>query len=347
MLDAMSSYFSMTNEQIRSELLGALDVVVGALKAKGVRYADLRNQLVPQRSRREIALVFDSGKIESAWYGYEVASRLIPLLPRTLSCAILDGDLILADQDLAFELLGKHLICHRSVDVRHSNQLFCVYINNLSQQAFTQVAMSLRGYEAYVGHVDTTVTSQMKDWLSMTLVQAYLKSGSVILNGHEDDVDDSHDSNMQGWPWSEHGYILRSFRDMYFHLFLSYKIERRVLPGFESDTRFALAAISNEPLSLTEMAVEDADARFLASEKSGSMAKAGLASMTSDQLQVIIGERLMQSYIYELWYREEYDIRQFNIMMEVPSPVGPIPARVGATLEYRPSDRSLRLITMY
>ena len=47
----------------------------------------------------------------------------------------------------------------------------------------------------------------------------------------------THPDNGPGWPLEEHGYTCSSIRPMYFNHFLTYKIERAVYPGFDSDTR--------------------------------------------------------------------------------------------------------------
>ena len=82
MLEVMASYFDLSDEIMRNEIWGALQTTADALNTKRVSYEKLRNALVPQRKRLEIALLFDSARIESHWYGYAVAERLIPLLPR-------------------------------------------------------------------------------------------------------------------------------------------------------------------------------------------------------------------------------------------------------------------------
>src|SRR5690242_13994084 len=99
MLEVMASYFDLSDEVVRNEIWGARQLTVDLLNVKGIAYKDLRNALVPQRKRLEVALLFDSGRIESNWYGYPVAERLIPELPRNLLCAFRTGDLLIDDQE--------------------------------------------------------------------------------------------------------------------------------------------------------------------------------------------------------------------------------------------------------
>jgi hypothetical protein len=346
LLSLMAAQLGLTDQQVREEICAAHDVVVDVLARKGVAYADLRNGLVPRRDRLEVAFLFDSAQITSAFYGVDVAKHLVPLLPKDLTCGILAGDLIMEDQDLAFRLLSEEVVLHRSVEVRHTTQLFCVYLNNLTPTMRDSLVGGLRQYEPFVGYAETSTSSALKDWLSMTVGTAYFKAGSVVLNGHEDDVSDDEDYNMKSWPWADSGYFCRSFRDAYFHLFLSFKIERRVLPA-ETDTRFSLLAISDEPMSLPEMQVEVSEEkmRYLRTSKQGSLERAGLSHLTDEELARVIGDRLTQSYIYELGYRDEYNLSQFNLMLEIPT--ADRPARLMAAMQYQPDEARLRLLTLY
>ena len=349
MLELMTSYFDLSDEVVRSEIWGALETTVDALKAKGVSYEKLRNALVPQRDRREVALLFDSARIESDWYGYAVAERLIPLLQRNLVCSIRTGDLLIEDQGLGFELLQRHVVAHRPPELVHTSQLYCVYLNNLSARMASDITEELQVFEPFVGYADVSTGSRMKDWLSVTLVMSYLKARGVVLNGHEDDMPDTNDQNTQGWPWEDSDYPCRSIRAMYFDLFLGYKIERRVLPGSDSDTKFALTAISGQPLTLADIpvAVEEAKGKYLRTHHGPSLERAGLNQMGDAELADIIRGKISESYVYYLRYHEPSDTSLFNIMLEVRHPDSDQIARLLAALEYQPQTPLLKLVTLF
>lgn len=350
MLDVIASYFDLSDAAMRREILDAREVTTEALKAKGLSYESLRNALVPQRDRREVGLLFDTLRIESSWYGYAVAERLVPLLPRKLLCSIHSGDLLIDNQDLGFKLLEEHVIAHRPSELSHTSQVYCIYLNNLSERMVKDITSGLTAYEPFIGYVDVSTTSQMKDWLSTTLVDTYLKARTVVLNGHEDDVPNTEDYNMAGWPWEEYGYSCRSIQDMYFHLFLGYKIERRVVPGFESDTRFALTAISGRPLALQELQVEveEAKGKYLRASHGASLERAGLLEISDAQLADLIRAKISENYIYNLRYVGESGTSLFNIMLEFRNPADPrVVTRLMAALEYQPETPVLRLVTLF
>jgi hypothetical protein len=349
MLDVVQSYFALSEERMRLEILAAHQLTIETLAEKEVPYRSLRNALTPQAQRCERAFLFDTARIEEPWYGWQVAARLIPLLPRRTPCSIRAGDLIISDEELGFELIRKFVEVDRQPDLVCTNQLYCVYVNNLTRTMVDEITEGLRPYEAFMGYVDTSTSSPMKDWLSTTLVDAYLKADGVVLNGHEDDRPDSDDVNLKGWPWEDHGYACRSMRSMYHHLFLSYKIERRVVPGAESDTRFALTAISGQPLPLREIPVEveAAKAAYIASEHGSGLARAGLEVVSAESLEAMIRAKIENSYIYNLRYEETRNQSFFNIMLEVENPESKAITRLTAALEYSPKVPLLRLVTLF
>ena len=349
MLEVVASYFDLSDDVVRDEIWRARQTTVDALLTKGVSYEGLRNALVPQRDRLEIALLFDSARIESAWYGYAVAERLIPLLPRDLLCSIRSGDLLIENQDLGFELLQHHVAARRPAEISHTSQLYCVYVNNLSLGMAKDITTGLQDWEPFVGYVDASAGSRMKDWLSLTLVTSYLKARGVVLNSHEDDLPNTHDQNTRGWPWEDGNYRCRSIQDMYFHLFLGYKIERRVVPGFESDTRFALTAISGQPLALDDLPVEveEAKGEYLRAHHGPSLELAGLDQMSDAELADVIRGKISESYIYNLRYHEQSNTSLFNIMLEVKQPDSEQVTRLMAALEYQPETPMLRLVTLF
>ena len=349
MLDVVTSYFDLSPEEVRREIWVAHKVTVDAIAAKGVPYKELRNALIPQRDRLERAFLFDTARIDDGWYGLPVAEALIPLLPRGLSCSLQLGDLIIEDQGLGYELLKKHIVPHRSIELVNTNQIYCIYLNNLTPKMAEDITRGLQSYEGFCGHVNTATSSPMKDWLSITLVDGYLKHRGVVLNGHEDDVPDSEDLNLKGWPWETYDYVCRSIRDMYFHLFLGYKVERRVVPGAESDTHFALTAISGRPRPLADLRVEveQAKGQYLRENHGAGLTRAGLVEMSDDELAATIKAKVNDSYIYYLRYHAEHDASLFNIMLEVGDADAGKVTRLLAALEFRPEEGLLKLVTLY
>jgi hypothetical protein len=185
-----------------------------------------------------MALVFDTLVIDNSWYGLEVFRRLIPLFSRDSNHSVLAGDYIDtgAGQELLFEAIQSAVTLTRHVDYRHSSQFYIIYINNQTDRMVRRFHEGLCGWAGYVGYADTTYSSPFKTLLSTMLVNAFIKHRKTIIKGHEDDRPNEEDVNMSSYPFEEHGYTCHSVQSQLEGTLLSYKIERPVFPGFESDT---------------------------------------------------------------------------------------------------------------
>ncbi|MPT47967.1 MAG: hypothetical protein E2598_06045 [Sphingobium sp.] len=130
---------------------------------------------------------------------------------------------------------------------------------------------------------------------------------------------------------------------------LTYKVERPVFPGFEVDTEFALNAISLLPLPLDDFTVEVEEAKlaYVKTIKEGSVERAGLEAITSDELGRLIKTKISASYIYSLVFLEEHNVAKFNIIIELPSRASQQPTRLLAAMEYKPEQKILRLLTLF
>jgi hypothetical protein len=333
------------------EIQGLRRLVEEALAEKGISYDKLKSALVPDRKRREIALVFDTLSIKSNWYGNDVFERIIPLFDKRSNHSILVGDYLdhQGQADQLFEAFEEAVQLRRDVEFRHPTQFYIVYLNNLTEAMVRRFDEGLLGYPAYVGYADMTYTSHFKIYLSTMLVNLGIKHGSVIIQPHEPDRPNTEDVNMCGYPFEEHGFICRSVSSDLEGVLLSYKIERPVFPGFEVDTEFALNAISLDPMDLDdfEIEVDDAKLAYIKTQKAGSIERSGLEPITSKELAELIRGKISGNYIYNLASDEERGVTKFNIILEVQSRIGPQPTRLLAALEYQPDRKRLRLITLF
>lgn len=323
---------------------------IDLLAKKGLDYGALRNALTPQRKKCELALFFDSAATCDDRYSQPIYERLLAAMPRkNFSCALLTGELYINDQDYGFELLRRGVTLHRPVQkFHHTGELMGVYINNLSRSRASTLRAQFEDWNAYVGYADCSYSSPVKDWMSTTLHTAYIKNGPVFIGPQEDDADADGDQNLPGWPLEEANYTLRSIPSMYFDMFLSYKIERRVIAG-ETDTGHSLSALSQhvEDLATLDILIEEKKFDFVTKHEGG-LVTAGLADLTRADLKKQIRDKLANSYIYAL-DTNVYPggpVDKFNVMLEFTSAKG-LPYRILASLAYMPSCRTLRLLTLH
>lgn len=345
MLEVLREEFDLSPDQIFNEIQGLLRETTAALADRGISYDSLGPALVPSRKRQEVALFFDSLLIDDSWYGYPVYERVIPLFVRQTYHSVLTGDLL--DKRVPQARLRSEfeaaLVPANPFDYRHSNQFFCVYLNNLTPHMIATFHDALSVYRPYVGYAECTNDCFMKRWLSICLPSYFIKAGATIIQSHEDDLDSEANQNTIGYPFEDFGYAVKSVPSTMYGTLLSYKIERPVIRGFEADTEFSLNAVSRAPSRLEgyNVQVEPAKLDYLLSNKLGSLERAGLSGTTPEQLGDLIQGKLQSSYIYNLRRLDQHDTVVFNMIIEVNR------CRLMASLHYRPESRTVRLVTMY
>ena len=350
-LEVVRDHFGLSEGYIRKEIARMFDDTLSALTQSGVDYSQLKSALVPQRKRYEAGFVFDSTLFESTSYGPEALRFLLPLMPQKTPQSVLCGDLIASDeqQGIVVRLLEEYMNFVQTLTFRHSTLLYCIYVNNLSGKMLETLNSGLLACNAYIGYMPITCSTTAKDFLSTTLINSFVKTGNTVLLSHEDDRPDVENVNITLNPFEELGCDVRSVQQLKFRSFLSYKIERRVLKNLESDTSFALNAISNQPVPLEdlEVKIDDNKYEYLLRCKEGTLSKAGYHQSDKGEIEELIKAKLASNYMYNLRYREEYDVSSFNIILEVPDASDEKIFRYNAALEYIPKKQLVRLITLY
>jgi hypothetical protein len=352
MLGVVQELFGLDNEQLRREIVAAVEYTSSALLARGVKYADLRSALTPQPDRQEIALLFDTTKINEGWYGLPVQQRLLPLLAPTSSHSILLGDLLGSNEQQPWirSQLATHLQSSgEPFQFRYSTQFYCVYINNCSADMVRTFNEGLRAFTPYVGYADVTYSSRFKTYLSYCLVNGYIKHRRIIIQQHEDDLPDDTNQNTRGYPFEEAGFECRSIQGMYFGLLLSYKIERPVLAGSERDQVHALNAVSSQPKDIANciMEIDERKLEYLNKAKTGTLRRLGVLGQPKATLEGLIRAKLRSTYLYNLHFRSDYSVATFNILLELQAIDTGEPVRVVASFAYEQERNAIRLVTLF
>lgn len=351
LFDVVKQHFKLSYADLGPELRTIHAATVEMLASKGIRYEELRSALVPHTEPElgDIALVFDTRRIDEGAYGMAIAERVLPLLERDWSGSILEGDLIPYDEDDAFGMLRGSLRCHRPAEIASTRQLCAVYLTNLNERRKSKLLAGLSEYLPYIGFMKVHYESRHKNWLSITLGNTYVKHGNTFIGRHEPDIEHVAEYNLGWWPLDEHDYRCVSLpSDLYFDPFLSYKIERAV-PWFESDTLHGLSTISADPQDLDGFTVfvDPPKVDYLRSQKAAILEVAGLTEVTAEELEAQIAMKVRQNYIYELEQRPEHNLSKFNVVLEFEVDGRAEPVKLMAALAYEVEDRRLRLLTMF
>lgn len=348
MLEVIRDEFGLKPEQMRREIATLHTELLSVLRSKGIEYTALRSALTPSMDRQEAAFLFDSQGFESGLYGRETFNWILPLLDSRATQSILHGDLIGNDQPLIFEILRESVVWSQPFTFRHSTQIYCVYINSLTEPQVERLRVGLAACHAYLGFIDTTFSCRAKFFLSTTLSTFIVKKGQSLIVGHEDDRSNDENINITFYPLEAFGHKLLSLQGQYFSIFLAYKIERPVFNHLETDTELSLNAISDEVVLFDgfDVVLDEPKYQYLLNAKGGKLRQAGLTDAGREEVSALIRAKLSANYIYNLTYLEEHDVMKFNLLIEVPRRIG-YPARLTAVLEYIPGKKALRVITLH
>ena len=216
-------------------------------------------------------------------------------------------------------------------------------MNNLSTSAAERVAEGLSQYPLYLGALDVTNSSLLKAALARQLVRAFIKHRRLVLQGHEDDLPVTEDSNCSLFDFKSFGLINRSIPDSLYDIFLSYKIESPPLAS-EHDLAFSLNATTEAPVPLSECAfeLEESKYRYLLEKKGESLKRAGLSGLRMDEVSDRIRDKVNSNYIYNLSRSRDGRVLKFNIILELDPGI-----RSLCSLHYAPDAPKLRVITFY
>lgn len=357
LLGAIRQHYSWTDERTFVEIQRTHKDFLQILKAKGLHYDELRNALTPQTNKHEAAFLFDEHRCNPGRIsGVDAADAVFKLLPAKTTHSILGGELIGDDHDeFVRRFLKQEAVIVKDLNFKHPTFCFVVYVNNLAGEALATIHEGLQSHPGYLGYVPCTYASLTKTFVTMHLMNFGIRHKNIMILGHEDDRDNTENCNLHMHDYTALGLTIRSVQLMYFGLFLSYKPEQMLLKDSDDDLEIAVRAMSKEvaPFSDFTVFVEDAKFQYLTSKKEGKLALAELAHLTKGQLEEAIRSKLRSNYLYSLDWRDEpatpdstaYSGSFFNIMLEFPREAGE-PERVTVALEYQPSSKVLRVVTM-
>ena len=342
-LESMALTMGMDN----SDVFNAIDDLhlefLDELKKVDVNYSDLKNCLIPQKKKREIALVFDSEITGSSIYGVEILTKLLSVFKMPSCNSILLGDLIV-DANYRNEIKAaffQFIVKEKEINYISNELFFIVYINNLSEFVFDNIRTSLNDYPPYVGFFDLTFSSSFKNYISTILVRSFIVHKNEIIVPNE--ITGIY--NPTWYPFEEYGFKCKSVSSEHYGLFLSYKIERPANLSGE-DVRFSLNAISTTVFNLSDfqLIIDESKFKYLFKSKNHSLNRAGLSDMSVSDLENEIRLKINSNYIFNL--RLSPNTIQFNIMIEAMRSDSGKKTKLLVALEYAAEKKILRLITI-
>ncbi|MFY9810294.1 hypothetical protein [Aquabacterium sp.] len=354
---AIREHYKWTDDRTFREIQRTHSDFLEILSEKGISYDELRNALTPQTNKHEAAFLFDEHRCNPERIpGVDAVDAVFKRLPAKTTHSILGGELVGDDHDqLARRLLKDKAVIVQDLNFKHPAFCFVVYVNNLSTEALAAVHEGLKSHSGYLGYMPCTYASLTKTFVTMHLINFGVRHKNIMILGHEDDRPNTENHNLHMHDYTALGLKIRSVQLMYFGIFLSYKPEQMLLKDSDDDLEIAVRAMSKEvaPFSDFTVVIEDKKFEYLTTEKGGKLALAGLSHLTKAKLEVAVRDKMRSSYLYSLDWRDVpangasagYKGSFFNIMLEFPREAGE-PERVTVALEYQPTNKVLRVVTV-
>lgn len=357
LLGSIREHYKWTDTKTFVEIQRIHQDLLDILRAKDINYDELRNALTPQTGKHEAAFLFDEHRCNpNRIAGVDAADAVFKLLPAGTTHSVLGGELIGDDRDqFARKLLKEKAVIVKDLDFQHPTFCFVVYVNNLSAATLAGMHERLKDHSGYLGYVPCTYASLTKTFVIMYLMNFGIRHKNIMILGHEDDRPNTENCNLHLHDYTALGLKIRSIQLMYFGIFLAYKPEQMLLQETDDDLEIAVRAMSKEVAHFGDFNVyiEDAKFTYLTTAKDGKLALAGLDTLTKPELEQAIKSKMRSSYLYSLDWRDVlatdssagYRGSFFNIMLEFPRELGD-PERVTVALEYQPTTKTLRVVTM-
>jgi hypothetical protein len=350
LLGILEDDFGVAGAAMRREIVEGVKETKRLLELKRVKYSDLRACLTPQSDKLELAL-FANSRIAGSWYGPPIHQVLLPLLRKSGPHSVLHGDLLYEEEagGRIWHILGEEVLCPRPVQVGYLIEIYCVYVNNCSPRLATEIVRAFETQPWFIGYADVTFASPLKTYLSGCVGEGYITHRNTVIQAHADDAPEQSDENTLGYPFEEAGFTCRSIASLYFELFLSYKIERPVLRGFERDQVHALNAVTDSPGDIANCTIDLPDDKFeyLRRAKTGTLRRLGVLEQPKATLETLVRAKLRSNYLYNLHFRPDFSVSTFNIMLELQSVDDGERVRTVASFAYEAERNVIRLVTLY
>ncbi|MDF3285326.1 hypothetical protein [Gordonia sp. N1V] len=311
-VEAYSRYYGWTPDGERAEIWRNLDTLVTQLDDLGIKYETLRNALCPRQDKREACLMFNSFVLSEKYgnYAYGASKFIVPALPGKLNTAIHHGDLI----TWGYQGVLDYLACaypYLDLDgVTSSSQVYCVHLSNLSPGTLSAIDAQLKRAPGYIGVVDTTLQSPLKNMLSGTITAELVKVGSTYISSHYEELEAKTGEYEGNWELGDARLV--SVYDLLFGQYLAYKIQQSSDGVFSRNEALMLTSLDAGygGASTPEVAVSITDDKFnyLTQAKGVNLKNMGLDGITADALCALVLERIRGHYIYGLRLLDNGDL---------------------------------------
>ena len=340
--------FNMTGPEIKKEINDLYDEMLIKLTEAGLEYSDFKKVLLPNRNTTECCFIFDSEKTnDSGSYGYEILNKMLSSILEQEKISVFIGDIIYTKPKGVIQIQNELNNNFPDIDFSQDNRLnkyFVVYLNNLTANKMNQIKDKMSNYQAFIGAIDMSTSSFLKDVLSVCIGQEFVKIGKKIITSAPDD-DFEHAAGYLHCTLPN-GYEIIPINEDIYSTFLCYKIARSFNSNDILDQQFGLSSVCSNYIDLSGFTIEIEDEKlknYLQTKKAGTLQQAGLTSLSNESLIKQIEDAINTNTLYDIRLRSNGVILFFTQIEFVTTRK----VRYILSLEVKILEKKLRIVTMF
>lgn len=291
---------NIDNKEIKKSIWEFKNELVELLKNKNIDYKDLKNVLVPQDNKKEMVLLF---KITDEWYGKEIENQVYKVLTALkLNTNMLVGDLLIYPNRL--EIKSYLLKTYPNIISDEDYDLYCVYLNNLSEKALNDINAKLKGFHLYRGYIDTTYDCWIKKYLSTILVWSLILYKNKTITNEYHVIDKPQ--NLIKLPTEEIDVCTP---------FLWYKIER---DGNKDDLRNCLNVLTEKNIDVNALKVvcSEEKVKYILENHQNGFHKLELLTKEKEDIEKELKRLINNNYIFNIRICKNYGTLMFSVILE-------------------------------
>ena len=344
--------FNVSNNRFSKELLDLHKDLKESLKNEGIDYYSLRNSLVPKTDseEKEICLIYDTSKINDSWYGKVIFNELIEKfdLFHEQFC-VCSGDFLdilntSKSKEILKNLLFENLIRYNDTNFTIPNQYYLIYIRPIKNKKIEELINRISKNEFFVGYIDTTFESGFKKYISLILVQSFIKYKKFIIQQSESDKVEHN--NIYNFKFKN--YKFKNIPEIQYLIFLNIKISDLIEDKNEYDTDMLSITSGIIPNIVDNIILADEKWEYLLENKLDQIKKLELKEVEKNLFLEKVKSLIKDRRIYNINYKELENGKMlylFDVFFEY---VGKLKTnKFRLAFEYLPDDNIFKITTFY
>lgn len=285
-------------------------------------YKQISKTLMPNTDKKEIALLFKSN---DGFYGKDIFNLLFKIISELkINTNILAGDILSED-------VKNKIISTNSFEVTTSEDIFVIYLNNLSVTQFNNLIKKIKEHNLYLGYKDMTYSNNFKTYLSLILCWTCIFYNNKIICHEESFVKNDNEEKFK--------FILINDENSYLTAFLHYKIEQGAMTYLD-DLEKSLK-ILYPPINLKNIKIlsNNEKLKYIRTQHNHGLNKLNIHMQNNEYIINYLNEHFKKQYAFNFQICQKYGTLKFNTIYEENNKK--------SIVSFKIENGNLSIITMY